>query len=172
VLRERCPKDPIPKYDLNGDFTWHIASIVSSRATEFGNDAYGVDFLVKYSKTRWGEAVGETWESVAALNSVESRSWIVRYYQQTPTGYGKELVLDLWKLDGPGNGEEGEKDDRKKARIAASLREVVRKDTARVRAIEEAKARAAAAEKAAKESKTRKKKAVKAKKVAGKRIAK
>jgi len=166
------PERSIPKYDLNGDFTWHIASIVSSRATEFGNDAYGVDFLVKYSKTRWGEAVGETWESVAALNSVESRSWIVRYYQQTPTGYGKELVLDLWKLDGPGNGEEGEKDDRKKARIAASLREVVRKDTARVRAIEEAKARAAAAEKAAKESKTRKKKAVKAKKVAGKRIAK
>jgi hypothetical protein len=95
------PKRIISKYDSNGEIAWHVEEILDARRSE----SDGVEFQVKcasltgiHSYQRSGFPSETSWESTSALNNWQWRSLIVRFYHIKPKAYGKQEVVDAWKL--------------------------------------------------------------------------
>jgi hypothetical protein len=122
------PERKSPKYDLNGDLAWCIVIIEKSREVSLGG-SQSVEFLIKggpsYQDNRWRiqeDKVQKFWEDVTTMNSLNCRYEITDFYQKNPKAFGKQVVLDVWKLRNLGAGSEDKMKGQTEKRLEAMIR--------------------------------------------------
>jgi hypothetical protein len=122
------PERESPKYDLNGDLAWCISTIEKSREVSL-NGSQSVEFLIKGGPSshefHWRIQEGKEqkfWEDVTTLNSMSCRHEINDFYQKNPKAFGKEVVLDVWKLRELGAGREDKIKRQTEKRLEAMIR--------------------------------------------------
>jgi hypothetical protein len=108
------PEREIPKYDLDGELAWYINDIAASREADADCGIPSVEFKVSCEpflrqQYRYASHKITSWEDVTVLNSVDAQGCILDFYEKNPNAYGKQAVLDIWKLRGGDKSRRGQK---------------------------------------------------------------
>jgi len=109
------PKRATPRYDLNGDLTWYVTRVMDCRVSlmhvmimlamlisdlQASIESDSIEFLLKMAPSYVSKLseFEQAWEDVSVLNLLEIRWCILEFYHSNPSAYGKEEILDIWKM--------------------------------------------------------------------------